>query len=220
MKKALIPILLIGLLLVTGCFGGPIDPMNVITPDDGSVAIAGSVNGRTEDITVDEVTHALITIDYPHHEIHEGDHYYIEGWTMLNDGDLIRVKLVTPDTATWAHFTWDITSGGVLETGLYEDASGGMAGGVGVTPLNNNRNSTKTSGMTITKGITAATNNGTLISIRKVGGTAFKSVTGGAADRTDEIILKRNTTYFRYFLSGSDDNIISFKATWYEHEDR
>ena len=190
------------------------EPGYVISTSDSAVQLVDS-NGDT--LTIDDVSGAITIIDYVHHEIHEGDHYYLEGFTTLNSTDTLYIKLVTPDTTKWAHFTWMIDSSGVLETSLYEGASGGMASGAGVTPLNNNRNSTKASGLVITSGVTVATNKGTKISSKKVGGTGFKTAFGGSADRSDELILKQNTIYFREFISSSDDNVISFRASWYEH---
>lgn len=60
------------------------------------------------------------------------------------------------------------------------------------------------------------TTQGTRISNKKVGGTGFKENIGGMANQADEIILKENTTYQRIFISGSDDNVISFRAMWVE----
>ena len=174
----------------------------------------------TEPVRLDASTHALMTIDYAHHEIHGGSHYYITGHTTLNTDGVLRVKLVPPDTGKYAHFQWSISSSGICQASLYEGASGGMAGGSGVTPVNSNRNSSNTSGLVITSGVAAADTPGTLIDDAKWGAAGFKSTIGGGASRDDEIMLKRNTTYLRVFTSGADDNIIQFRASWYEHTDR
>lgn len=170
-----------------------------------------SVGGR-----LDSITEATEVINYEHHEIHSGSHYYIEGCVELNSGDELRVKLVTPDTAKWAHFIWDISSSGILTTELYEGASGGMAGGAVATPINNNRNSSNVSVLTITSGVAEATDDGTLISQACWGTRQF----GGATNRGDEIILKQNETYLRKFISGANSNLVSFKASWYEHTNK
>ncbi len=164
----------------------------------------------------DDVTHAIESIDYAHHEIHSGSHFFIEGYATLDSGDDLYVKLVTPDTAKWAHFVWEISSSAILTTELYEDASGGMTGGATVTPLNNNRNSSKSSVLTITSGVTAPTDTGTTISQSKWGSRRA----GGTISREDELILKQNTTYCRKFLSGTNGNIVCFKAHWYEHTNK
>ena len=181
-----------------------------------SISIDGSGNLKVALPQVSTNGEALITETHIENAIHEENHYYMEGFTTLNSGDTLYVKLVTPDTAIRAHFRWTIVSSGILETELYEGASGGMTGGSSITPLNNERNSSNASTITITKGVTAPTSTGTTISSIKVGGTGFKTVTGGDANREDELILKQNTIYCRKFESSSDDNIISFRANWIE----
>ena len=165
---------------------------------------------------VDPTTFARTTIDYPHSEIHNENHYYLEGFTTLALNAHLYVKLVTPNTGKWGHFTWDIESSGILTTYLYEAVSGGMAGGAGVTPLNNNRNSTNTSGLTITSGVAVATDLGTTVSQAKWGSRQI----GGGQKRESEIVLKQNAIYLRDFLSGENSNIVSFRASWYEHTNR
>lgn len=257
-------------------------------------AIYGRIsNSVVRQITADSSTHAIVSIDYPHHKIHSGNHYYLEGFTTLNNTDTLYVKLVTPDTAKWGHFKWEIESSGILETNFYENASGGMAGGVKGIVHANNRNSDcwegahtggnneatvltdstqswtvdaligmqvfnetdkssafitdndattvtvsaltggtdndwdtgdiyeiNNSQMVVTSGVAVATTKGLKVSSKKVGGTGFKTVSGGTANREDEIVLKQNTTYFREFISGSDSNVIAFRANWYEHTDK
>jgi len=70
--------------------------------------------------------------------------------------------------------------------------------------------------MVVTSAITVATSLGLLLSDNAVGGTGFKGDVGGMSERTNELVLKQNTTYLRSFLSGSDANVISFRASWYE----
>ena len=153
-----------------------------------------------------------VGVDYALHEIHEGNHFYLEGFTTLASAGTLYVKLVTPDNKTWSHFTWDIQSSDILETTLHEDVSGGMAGGAGVTPLNNNRNSANTSNLTITSGVAVATDLGLTVSQCNWG----TRQAGGGTIREDELLLKQNTIYLRKFLSGANGNIICFKASWYE----
>ena len=164
---------------------------------------------------IDKSTQATETIDYAHHEIHSGDHYYVEGHATMSSDGVLKVALVTPNTAKWSHLSWLISSNGILTAEFYEDAEG-VSGGSDVAIRNNNRNSANTSGITLTTGVTT-TGDGTLISQAKWGGTGFKSVTGGSGSRTDELILKQDTTYLRVFTSATADQIVSFKAMWYEH---
>ncbi len=182
--------------------------------------VGGPILGGWRKLRADIITHALQTIDYAHHEIHAGSHFYIEGYATLAEDAVLRVKLVTPDTNKLAHFQWAISSSGICETTLHEAPSGGMTGGNAVTPLNNNRNSSTTSGIVITSGVAAATVAGTQISNAKWGAAGFKSTIGGGTARDDEIVLKKNTIYLRTFTSRAADNIVQFKASWYEHTNR
>jgi len=169
---------------------------------------------------IDAVTEVLETIDYAHHEIHSGSHYYIQGYIELNDTDTFYMKLVTPDTPTWSHFIFDVKSTGICSTTLDEEATGGMTGGASITPINNNRNSVNTSGMILTGGVTVCTSYTTRLEDDKWGADGFKQTIGGGSSRTDELILKQGTVYCRGFVSGANNNIIQFKASWYEHESR
>lgn len=186
------------------------NPKEALVKNDGTVVVEQSNQ-------LDSITGAVTTIRYPHHEVHEGNHFYLEGYVELDTDETLYVKLVTPDSNKWAHFRWEVESSGIMETTFYEGVSGGMTGGSIATPLNSNRNSDTISVLTITKGVTVADNLGTIVAEKKVGGVGFKTVSGGSADRNDEMILKQNTTYLRKFESFSDANIISFRATWYEH---
>lgn len=177
----------------------------------------GSGDNDVAQIPLDSVTNSLQTVDYEHHEIHSGSHYYIQGYLELDDGDTFYVKMVTPDTTKWSHFIFDIKSTGICSSTLREDASGGMTGGAAITPLNNNRNSSNASGMIITGGVTACTGYTVQLENDKWGDNGFKENIGGGSGRSDELLLKQNTVYCRSFVSGADNNIIQFKASWYEH---
>lgn len=184
------------------------------------VARWGSGAGEIDDIRMDASTNSLQTIDYEHHEIHSGSHYYIQGYLELDDTDTHYVKLVTPDTTTWSHFVFDIKSTGICSTTFDEVATGGMTGGSVITPLNNNRNSNNTSGMVITSGVTACTGYTTRLENDKWGSNGFKESIGGGSGRSDELVLKQGTTYCRGFVSGADTNIVQFKVSWYEHTNK
>lgn len=169
---------------------------------------------------IDDCTNTLQTIDYVHHESHQGSHFYIQGFLELGDTDVHRVKMVTPDTKRWSHFVFAINSTGICTTTFDEEATGGMTSGSPVIPLNNNRNSDNLSGMIFTSGVTAATSYITRIENDKWGAAGWKQTIGGGSGRDDEIILKQNTTYLRTFTSGAASNIVQFRASWYEHTNK
>jgi hypothetical protein len=103
----------------------------------------GSSAGNTDDIRIDASTNSLQVIDYSHHEVHAGSHYYTQGFTTLGNDpgvdDILRVKLVTPNTAKWIHFLYAIESTKAMNTTFDEMATGGMTGGLRATIHANNR---------------------------------------------------------------------------------
>ncbi len=237
-------------------------------------------------------TNAQIALSHIEAAIFQADHFYIEGHIALGVEGTLYAKIVTPDTDEWTHFTWIISSNGILETTFHEIPTGGMENGNRATIHANNRakdcwsgrqtggnnqalltdssqawttneligkqvfnqtdgssaiitaNTANTvtatlsgstsgnndwdtgdlyeinnSNVVITSGVTVATSLGLEISHKDVGGTGFKADVGGTTTLSDELVLRPNTTYLRKFLSGTDAQIISFRASWRKHED-
>ena len=167
----------------------------------------------------DGVTFAMTVVDYVHHEVHEGSAYYTEGHVTLSDTEQLTVKYSVPPGPKQIHFEWLIQGTGEMDLGLWEDAVGGMTGGLITTPINNNRNSTKAATMVVTSGVTTSTAVGTRVHTWLSGqaGTKFVSATPSAAHRADELVLKEGSTYIGRIISNSTGNNISFRAYWYEH---
>ena len=249
----------------------------------------GSSAGEIDEVRMDASTNSLQVIDYAHHEVHSGSHYYVEGYTTLGVGGTLFVKLTTPDSTEWPHFIWEINASGILTTTLDEDATGGMAGGSRAIIHANNRNTNcwvgshtaagnnatvmtdsaasfttdaligyqifnstdlssgiitdndttsvtvaaltggtdndwdtndkyeiNGSQLVIQSGVTTATGYGQRVNNLQFGSKS----SGGAQSRGEEVILKKNTTYLRSFTSDTASNIITFKASWYEHTDK
>jgi len=166
---------------------------------------------------IDSTTNAINTIDHAHQEVHEGNHYSLSGFIEIDTGVVHRIKMVTPDSKEWMHLTFNISSSGVCSSTLDEGAAGGMADGSPVTPINNNRNSSNASGIVFTSGVGSADGYDLRVENDKWGADSPRQIAGGGTGREDEIILKQNTTYLRTFTSFADNNIIQFKASWYEH---
>jgi hypothetical protein len=165
-------------------------------------------------LAFDPVSRALITLDFPHHEIHEGDHYEIQEWKDITGaGTDYDIRIVTPDVDTWSHFTMHFQTEDEFSTTLYEGAT--LSAGTAITPINNNRNSANASGMTITHTPTV-TAVGTPIKSWKTGvGTGDQGTT---TNGRNELILKRNTTYLlRFSRVPSGTGYVDYNLNWYEH---
>lgn len=167
-------------------------------------------------ISVDDSTETLQVIEYEHHEIHSGSHYnYCDYSLNESSGNTIELVITQPDTAKWAHVTFEFyaSEGATIE--LYEGTSG-VTGGTTITPRNNNRNSINTSVLTIIKDPAAITTDGT----RAAGFLAGGGRTAGFSSRDKENVLKQNTSYLIRITSLAVSNDISWCGEWYEHTDK
>jgi len=174
-----------------------------------------------EKLGIDAATNALEVIDYVHHEIHAGSHYFFQGAVEMGTTTTpLRIKIVTPDSTKWAHFVFKVTSSGIAGHTLDEDATGGMTGGTAKVPFNSDRNSTKASDLVVTIGVDAATSYAARLNDDKWGAAGFKEGFGGSAGREDELILKANTTYLKTITSYAASNLIQYMASWYEHTNK
>ena len=168
-------------------------------------------------ISQDAATDAINIIDYAHHEIHSGSHYFVRGYTDMSDGDSIAFSLTTPNTTKWTHISFNINHSGVLIVKMFETAT--VTGGDTIAPYNNNRNSSSVSVNVVISNPTVSVE-GTCIDSTKAGSDTRFSQYGGGQGRDGEIILKQNTTYLWRFISGADNNVVSWDAEWYEHTNR
>ncbi len=170
----------------------------------------------------DKSTDSLQTIDYAHHEIHAGSHYYVSGHSALDATDTVEFIVVTPDTTTWAHMYFVYSGNKGFHVDVYEGATFTAATGTLATPRNNNRNEADASILEVRldpSGI--ATDAATLIDQQKIGpASPGKSDIGGSVGREDELILKQNETYLFRVTSDENSNIVNYKGFWYEHQDK
>jgi hypothetical protein len=172
-------------------------------------------------IQQDAATHAIMTVDYEHHEVHSGSHYTFTMDSTVGDSDTLGFLIVTPNTTKWAHMVIEVD--GALDTrfDLFESSTHTTGGER--TAYNNNRNSANTNTTTIhnwTRGVSDGTN----IFRSHFGidsGVGAGRVTGGGGTRgATEWILKQNTKYFAAIISATAANVVSLKFTWYEHTDK
>ena len=191
-----------------------------INPDwKGTEKLAGGLisDNVVKPLRVDRSTHTLQIIEYEHHEIHAGNHYFVAGQAVYASTDQVDFQLTTPATPE-IHMIFEISGTGQTIFSIYEGATVTTDGATDVTPINNNRNSANTSALTAIQTDGAVSDAGTLIYQQGFGvtGNAVRTK-GGATDRSREIILKASTTYRFLIDSNSADNLISYVGEWYEH---
>lgn len=173
------------------------------------------MDGAGNEAEIDDVGQALIGIDFAHHEIHEGNHYFVSGYTEKDTSETMAFALTTNATAH-VHMTWSIAASLKTNVKVYEGST--VTGGTAVIPYNSNRNSSNTSTVTLVSNPTVS-GTGTLIASSGFGAVGNKlSSFGGSTDRESEIILKTSTCYRWLITSEDDNNVLDYIGSWYELE--
>lgn len=168
-------------------------------------------------MSIDSSTNTLQIIDYEHHEIHSGSHYYVCGFEALADADSSNFSFTTPNTTEEVHLIFDVSGTSRTEFYIYEAST--ITAGDTITPINNNRRSVKTSNTVVIDGPTISAAGDLIFSSSKgfEGTNPSSARNEGLTDRNREIILKQNTSYIFIIISRDDTNIITFCGEWYEH---
>lgn len=165
---------------------------------------------------LDDTTHDLIVVSHLEESIHAGAHFYYNDSVELGSTDSQDYLITTPNTTTWAHMLVTATGSAITQYELYEGTD--RTGSTDVVTFNNNRNSTDTATVVVSKGTTGGTTDGTRIYITKSGSTTnqSRSPTAGGKDRS-QIILAQNTKYIARLTSSSSSNLCNMRLSWGEH---
>jgi hypothetical protein len=168
---------------------------------------------------LDKYTHATTTIDYVHHEIHDGATYmYHDVIDDLDNNVAQDYMITTPDTTKWLHISHDIEAIGPITVEIYEATD--KTGTTAQTLYNRDRNSATTATGTIHKGTSGGTTDGTKIVYWKGGISSNKTQNSATHGTASEKILKQNTKYILRLTSRMDNNMISVSIGWYEHTNK
>lgn len=170
---------------------------------------------------MDDSTETLQIINYEHHEVHSGFHYFISNVVTLAVSNVLDLQFTTPNTTKWSHMTFQLDCESETEWYIYEGATINTVGTT-VTPINNNRNSTNTSDNIIAQITNSSVTNanadtdvsGALQLAHGKVGAGNKSL--GSEKRADEVILKQDTVYCIRAVAVAA-GYIDFKLSWYEH---
>jgi len=175
---------------------------------------------RPVPLVADPATSTIRVIDGEHHEVHNGDHFFVKSAVDLASGEVYDVQFTTPDTTRWTHFAFLMNCESEVDWYIYEGATINTPG-TPMTPINNNRNSTKTSVNTVA-GIenssveNANADTAVAEATQLMYGKAGSGKDAGIVERAWEIILKQNTVYCLRAVAAAA-GYISFDMEWYEH---
>lgn len=210
-------------LAITGPAQAQIESSRVDRDSPNNVTvIGGAQGGKTVIPKLDPATESFQVVDYEHHEIHAGSHYFIAEVTTLANNAVYDLQFTTPDSAKWIHFVFELAPNAEIEWYIYENVTVNQVGTT-ITPINNNRNSSNTSGATVAGIMNTSVSNANIDTAiagatTLAHGIAGAGRTAGLVTRGREIILKQNTAYsFRAVGNAAAD--VSFEVEWYEHTD-
>lgn len=171
---------------------------------------------------MDRATYSFQTVDYAHHEIHSGSHFFVVGYQTLTINQVLDFTWVMPNTTKWTHWIWDLYTESQTNWLIYEGAAITNALANAVTPLNSDRNNATASGTTmkfeVQANLTAANadTNVTGATLIKSGISGVGKGNSGVAGRDSEIILKANTIYCLRAIATAA-GYVNFDMEWYEH---
>lgn len=192
----------------------------------GLISLAGLYARLAADkvkiIGADPSTHGLLVMQYDHHEIHEGEHYFMDEVFDLAINNVADIRVTTPNTTKWAHMLINFDTEVEYEYYLYEGVTITVAG-TAYVPRNSNRNSGNASGLAIdyiTNASVANANADTGVGAatalyHDLIGSGSKLAGSAGAERA-EIILKQNTIYDMRLIANAAGYINAHMA-WYEH---
>ena len=166
---------------------------------------------------MDENTWGLTTIDYEHHEIHEGDSYITSDVNDVASGGWMSYLIKTPNSTKWAHCLVSIQSEGESEFRICENPTV-TANGTAMSLINRDRNSSNTATTAVYK-IPSCTASGDTVIIDHWGGTAKAGVAQSGLSRArGEFILKQNEDYLVYISNQAGGaNQTAIHVELYEH---
>jgi len=187
------------------------------------------VNASDNPVKLDEITRAVTTIEYEHHEIHAGSMYEAQVIdTNMADNASINICFKTPNTAKWLHMLPEFSAKVAGSMFIIENATWEATSGTVTLVRNRNRNSVNTSDVKInaTSGVFcpdasvlvnasgAAVGAGSVIHQDVVFGT---KQSGGGTRGAEEYVLKQDTKYAFIFKADGATNGGELELNWYEH---
>lgn len=182
-----------------------------------------SSDSTAQPLRLDKATNTLQVIDYPHHEVHAGSHFFVTGYADLAINHVLQFTWQMPDSAVYTHWVWKISTESEMLWQVYEGGTITNPLANAMTPLNSNRNSATASGTTMRyeDHVNLADAN---VDVSVAAATLLKSgicgsgKDGGDASRDSELVLDRNGLYVMR-ATATAAGFINFDMQWYEHTD-
>ena len=175
---------------------------------------------------VDSMTNTIQTIDYAHHEVHEGDSF-VGGYAMATAvAAALIVAWKTPAGTKRIHVVPEWITESKAHVSFLEGCTWNTGTGSALTPINRNRGSANES-------IVLGDSTGAFVANKMVkdptglaGGTAIganytwsEKKVGSSARSVAEFVLKPDTLYAFSHTSDDGNKGAIIRLSWYEHTD-
>jgi hypothetical protein len=180
----------------------------------------------------DDSTNQVVTVDYEHHELHEGSMFtchYVQEVTDIADRSVIAF---TTPASKEVHMVVHASATAASELIILEGATGTTAGATDLTVYNRFRDSTNTSLLTSIDGTLGsvsyyslttdtAITGGTEVYKEYIGAGKTGQASAGASRGGHEWILKASTVYdIELKALDSNTNGQNVELVWYEHTNK
>jgi len=187
------------------------------------LAVPAYAKENATQFTRDDQSGSIVSIDWAHHETHDGDRYYAGYSDTLADTATITISFRT-SSSDYPHMIFDVNCSGEAYITGYENPTVTVSTGSQLSAFNKNRlSSNTTSLLEATTGSYVAGN--LALNATVAGGTAIfpefhfgagKKV-GGSGSFSSEYILKGNEDYALVLTSEANSNHCSVSVEWYEN---
>ena len=158
----------------------------------------------------------VTNITFEHYELHHGVSFHFSEVITLGSAGTQDYLLTVPDSAVWPHFSYSVEGSFGITVEIFEGAD--RTGTSAQTAHDRNRNTDNTPGMTIHKGTSSGTTDGTKIAWFKCGTGTAGGMPSGTSTEAHERILAQNTKYVFRVTSAAASNDVAVAFNWYEHE--
>lgn len=166
---------------------------------------------------IDTVSPSLVTIDFPHHQVHEGEMF--RAWKAYDNNAIAatnRLYIQVPANC-YPHLNVSVAATASVFVRFYESANV-TASGTAVTSFNADRNKSFTPYAKVYSAPTVnATGYGTqFMPSLRVGSGSGSNRAGGSDRSSQEVVLKASTKYLIVASNRVAGNSFSVNLDWYE----
>lgn len=173
-------------------------------------------------VQADEITHALMVISYPHHEVHEGKMWSCEDSSANlggETGDHINLQFTTPIASMGLlHAIFDAWVSGAATYTLREAQTGGGTGGGAADVYNHRRDKTDNPGFIIYKDNAVGTGGKVLINKPLGAGVGGNAQNAGSRDNNERVLAPATLYQVRVYAAAAVIGYVN--VNFYLHKDK